>query len=220
MASKNYENKKQETTEIVTYVRTIDDVKTVIGHAKLDSGELRPLTQVLYMGESTPDYRLLELTPEVAQALREGSELVFRGKRDDRAVLCTSDATFEAKEAETSNSLLLIPGLKFPAEIPAADGSDRILERKEIVGVFYEYIELRKSTPRLGRLRSLLVPYAGPELERDDDTTQSFTTESLLESGGAQMSREELDVALRELTAFQVDGTRKELIYLQSIQYH
>lgn len=64
------------------------------------------------------------------------NRVVFRGAREDKAVLCTDDKTFEVKEAETSNSLLLIPTLKL-AEECSEDSSenDRPLEDKE-VGLF------------------------------------------------------------------------------------
>jgi len=35
--------------------------------------------------------------------------LVIRGSETDSAVLCTANETFEIKEAETSNSLLILP---------------------------------------------------------------------------------------------------------------
>jgi len=40
--------------------------------------------------------------------------VVLRGDRDDNAVLCTKDTTFELKVAETSNTLMLTPSLSDP----------------------------------------------------------------------------------------------------------
>ena len=40
--------------------------------------------------------------------------VVLRGDRDDNAVVCTKDTTFELKVAETSNTLLLTPSLSNP----------------------------------------------------------------------------------------------------------
>jgi sister chromatid cohesion protein DCC1 len=59
--------------------------------------------------------------------------VVFRGTRDDKAVLCTENKTFEVKEAETSNSLLLLPNLKFANDCQKVmvDGS-RLLEDTEV----------------------------------------------------------------------------------------
>jgi hypothetical protein len=42
--------------------------------------------------------------------------LVFRGEANDHAVLCTDCSTFEIKEAETSNSLLIFEELSFPEQ--------------------------------------------------------------------------------------------------------
>ena len=44
------------------------------------------------------------------------SSLSVRGMKSDSAVLCTSDESFEMKEAETSNSLLLLPQCQFTAQ--------------------------------------------------------------------------------------------------------
>lgn len=44
------------------------------------------------------------------------SRVVLRGERDDNAVLCTKDTTFELKVAETSNTLLLMPSLNDPTK--------------------------------------------------------------------------------------------------------
>lgn len=59
--------------------------------------------------------------------------VVFRGARTDKAVLCTDENTFEVKEAETSNSLLLLPKLKLAEESQSVDnGSLRSLEEREV----------------------------------------------------------------------------------------
>jgi len=42
--------------------------------------------------------------------------LSVRGLKSDSAVLCTRDESFEVKEAETSNSLLLLPHCQFTAQ--------------------------------------------------------------------------------------------------------
>lgn len=40
--------------------------------------------------------------------------MVFKGDRKESAVLCTETKTYDVKEAETSNSILLLPELTFP----------------------------------------------------------------------------------------------------------
>lgn len=42
--------------------------------------------------------------------------VVFKGDQNESAVLCTESKTYDVKEAETSNSILLLPELKFPDE--------------------------------------------------------------------------------------------------------
>ena len=55
----------------------------------------------------------IRMFPIMRQALTI-SRVVLRGDRDDNAVLCTNDKTFELKVAETSNTLLLTPSLSDP----------------------------------------------------------------------------------------------------------
>lgn len=42
--------------------------------------------------------------------------MVFKGDQKESAVLCTKTKTYDVKEAETSNSILLLPELTFPDE--------------------------------------------------------------------------------------------------------
>lgn len=42
--------------------------------------------------------------------------MVFKGDHKESAVLCTKTKTYDVKEAETSNSILLLPELTFPDE--------------------------------------------------------------------------------------------------------
>jgi hypothetical protein len=56
----------------------------------------------------------MEVPSRLADVLTEGQTLVIRGDGDDSAVLCSGDLTFDLKEAETSNSFLLLEGLKYP----------------------------------------------------------------------------------------------------------
>ena len=56
---------------------------------------------------------------------------MFRGQKTDKAVLCTKNKTFDIKEAETSNSLLIIPKLKFAEDI-SSELAERDIEDKEV----------------------------------------------------------------------------------------
>ncbi|KAG8332275.1 Sister chromatid cohesion protein DCC1 [Homalodisca vitripennis] len=118
------------------YVRTPEDVKVMIKHAKLEEKDIKPITQAIYFTNRTEeDYKLLEINPLVISALKEGQKVVFRGARDDKAVLCTEDKTFEVKEAETSNSLLLLPELKLAEDCKGDDEDVRQLEERKLFSI-------------------------------------------------------------------------------------
>lgn len=55
--------------------------------------------------------------------------MVFKGGKEESAVLCTETKTYDVKEAETSNSILLLPELAFPDE---ESNSDELISRKVI----------------------------------------------------------------------------------------
>ncbi|KAK9511157.1 hypothetical protein O3M35_005770 [Rhynocoris fuscipes] len=188
-----------------SYQRTIEDVEVVISHAKLDVNELRPLSQVIYFAKKVENYKFLELDPDVHGSLNEGCRVMFKGEPNDSVVLCTKDKTYEVKEAETSNSLLLIPGMKFVEDVPATK-SERQLEFKEIVGIFHDYYEIKKIKPRLSRLRTLLnrKPYKGKELEEDEQLVDYYSTEDLLKH--VQASEDEIKQGLKEIDAFCLNG--------------
>jgi Sister chromatid cohesion protein Dcc1 len=56
----------------------------------------------------------MEVPARLIDVLTEGQTLVIRGDGADSAVLCSGDTTFDLKEAETSNSFLLLEGLHYP----------------------------------------------------------------------------------------------------------
>ncbi|BES87216.1 Sister chromatid cohesion protein [Nesidiocoris tenuis] len=204
--------------EGAAYERTLEDVNSVINHAKLSRADLKSTSQVLYFSSDFPNYKLLECDQTILQHLTAGQELYIRGRPSDRAVVCTKDNTFDLREAETSNSLLLVPGLKMVDELDLVNNENSAegrIEKKSIVGVYHEYFELKKVRPLLNRLRIMLMskPYSGPENEntnqegengqnRDDLKTYSF--EELLEE--VQASEKELTGFLKELEAVEIDG--------------
>lgn len=64
-----------------SYCRTVEDVQTVIQHAKLLEGDLQPLTQVLSFAPRTEDqgkYRFLELDPTLLSNLQRGQRYLFQ----------------------------------------------------------------------------------------------------------------------------------------------
>lgn len=58
------------------YVRTAEDVRKVIEHAKLSVDDLRPNVQPIYFGEKFENYKLLELDQQILSDLKRGQTCV------------------------------------------------------------------------------------------------------------------------------------------------
>lgn len=58
------------------YIRTDEDVRKVIEHAKLSIDTLKPIFQPIYFGEQFESYKLLELDENVLSDLKCGSTYV------------------------------------------------------------------------------------------------------------------------------------------------
>ncbi|KAJ7405005.1 TATA-box binding protein associated factor 2 [Willisornis vidua] len=119
--------------------------------------------------------------------LRRPPSLVIRGEKDEQAVLCSKDKTYDMKIADTSNMLLFIPGCKTPEQLNADPSScniihsqasnslslQRIFQKVQdvphetpqdyseskalIAGFSNNYWELRRCRPKLKKLRKLLM---------------------------------------------------------------
>lgn len=57
-------------------------------------------------------------------------------------MLCTSTRTYEVKEAEISNSWLLVPNLKLSQATSTQEATERIVESKTITKIFNSYYEV------------------------------------------------------------------------------
>ncbi|VVC28265.1 Sister chromatid cohesion protein Dcc1 [Cinara cedri] len=196
-------SQNSQSSQNSTYVRTAEDVQKVIEHAKLSVDNLRPNVQNIYFGEKFENYKLLELDEHILSDLKCGSTVVFKGDRKESAVLCTETKTYDVKEAETSNSILLLPELTFPDE----ESSNTELSSRKVVGIFHTYYEVKSCKPRLKKLRNLLekCSYKGSELEHTVlETNEMFTFEHL--SAIIQASDVQLKNALLDMGAFQING--------------
>ena len=85
--------------EPLLFERSMEDVSTMVGHAKLLEGDLLPVSQVIsftntLMGDNI---KLLEVSSDVADSLQSGNVLIMRGEEGDNSVLCSQDKTFEIK---------------------------------------------------------------------------------------------------------------------------
>jgi len=185
------------------FERSLEDVSTMVGHAKLMEGDLLPVSQVIsftntLMGDNI---KLLEVTPDVADSLQSGDVLTMRGEEGDNSVLCSSNKTFELKEAETSNSLLLLPEISFPDQI--AGSETRRLDWGSVTGIFHKYLELVEVRPKLRKMKEILseTPYT-EDSKKTGQTGPSFT--DLLDK--VQASEEELKEALKQFECLELDG--------------
>ncbi|XP_026728333.1 sister chromatid cohesion protein DCC1 [Trichoplusia ni] len=171
--------------------RTPEEVRKIIKTAKLQESELTEITQVLRFPEPAKqnnNLRLMLLDDVLLKEIEAGNELLFKGDQDENVVLCTNNKTYDVKEAETSNSLLLVPELLFAASTgldetlannsmedsdtsfdksnsslnkstESDDGKPpRKLEHKDIINTFFTYYEVKPCKPRLTKLRKLLDP--------------------------------------------------------------
>lgn len=64
-------------------MRTLDDVKTMIEHAKLNVNNLTGITQTIYFSsevDESNDFKLLELNSHLSSAIEEGQTISFKGR--------------------------------------------------------------------------------------------------------------------------------------------
>nr|XP_028592065.1 sister chromatid cohesion protein DCC1 [Podarcis muralis] len=190
-------------------MRSREEVDATLHVAKLDPAELLPAAQCLSFSAQAADAgecRLLQLEPELCAELEAGRSLVIRGDRDEHAVLCSKDKTYDMKIADTSNTLLFIPGCETPEQLGIIKTASNILYT-QIAGFSNNYWELRRCRPKLKKLKKLLMenPYEGPDSENERSSTKSkYTTEELLDQ--VQASEEEIMDQLKVLKACQIEG--------------
>lgn len=171
------------------------------------------------------------------QQIRCGQTLHFKGGLNEKVVLCTAEKTYDVKAAEISNSLLLVPELKFgaatstsPLKSPRTGNNnsmdrslndsndddlevDRILEQRKVLKIFHEYLECREIRPRFRKLGDLLqlTRYSGPESEEFIDRKLLFTYEQLLDT--IQCSRQQFSEGLLLYRAISLEG------YIRMLEY-
>ncbi|XP_044277436.1 sister chromatid cohesion protein DCC1 [Varanus komodoensis] len=189
-------------------MRSREEVDATLQVAKVNPAELLPVVQCLSFcaQEDAADHYLLQLEPELCAELEAGHSLVIRGDREEHAVLCSKDKTYDMKIADTSNTLLIIPTCKTTEQLSACDSTSNILHT-QIAGFSKTFWELRRCQPKLKKLKKLLMenPYEGPDSEQERTSTKSkYTTEDLLEQ--VQASEEEIMHQLLILKACQIKG--------------
>lgn len=160
------------------------------------------------------NFRFLELDKHLTETLTEGQLVYIKGDDDEDAILCTDSRTYEVVETETSNSLLLLEGIKFVDEIGSVE-SERGISKVTVHGIFYDYLEPKPGKPRLAKLNRLLnkTVYRGPEHESEIPQDDLVTFEDLVDT--IQASRLELEQALQSLHVVTIKGN----VRLLSFQY-
>lgn len=188
-----------------TISRDFEAIDKVVKHAKLEPEGLLPVSQTIYFGDELLDqeeYKLIEVDKNIADMLEnEESSLVFRGDDDDVAVLCTKDKTYDIKEAETSNGILLLDGLSSDKDIRDESLESRQIRSRFVVGIFHRYLELTPAKPRLNRLWEMLsnVFFNGTNID------EAGASESKL-LDFVQCSQDELHKELKSIDACHFKG--------------
>ncbi|XP_052519830.1 sister chromatid cohesion protein DCC1-like [Budorcas taxicolor] len=187
--------------------RTRAEVDATLQTAKLDAAELLTTAHCLCFGPAAAgDMCLLELEPALCRRLQAGHSLEIRGDKDEQAVLCSEDKTYDLKVADTSNMLFFIPGCKIPEQLKMEETHSNIIHT-EIFGFSNNYWELRRCRPKLKKLKKLLMEntYEGPGSEKEKDSSHlKYTTEDLLDQ--IQASEEEIMTQLQVLNACEIGG--------------
>ncbi|XP_062483091.1 sister chromatid cohesion protein DCC1 isoform X1 [Pezoporus occidentalis] len=189
-------------------MRNRAEVDATLQTAKVNPAELLPVVHCLSFGPQAAagGCCLLQLEPGLCAEIEAGCSLVIRGEKDEKAVLCSKDKTYDMKIADTSNMLLFVPGCKTPEQLNADQASCNIIH-SQIAGFSNNYWELRRCRPKLKKLRKLLMedPYGGPDSQKDQASTFSkYTTEDLLSL--IQASEEEILHHLQVIDACKIEG--------------
>ncbi|XP_077207712.1 sister chromatid cohesion protein DCC1 isoform X1 [Paroedura picta] len=188
-------------------MRSREEVDATLQVAKVDPAELLPAAQCLSFSAQADaaDCYLLQLEPELCAELEAGRSLVIRGDKEEHAVLCSKNQTYDMKIADTSNMLLFIPACETPEQL-CPDTPPSVIYT-QIAGFSNNYWELRRCRPKLKKLKKLLMesPYEGPDEEKEKTSTNpKYTTDALLDQ--IQASEEEIMQQLEVLKACQVEG--------------
>ena len=121
------------------------------------------------------EIKLLEVSKDIANSLTRGDVLTIRGGEEENAVICSREKTYDMKEAETSNSLMLVPQIVLPDAI-TTPGS-RTLSFSSVSGIFHKYLELIEIRPRLRKMKDLLMKNPYNEDARRDEVRGNVSRE-------------------------------------------
>ncbi|XP_018314425.1 sister chromatid cohesion protein DCC1 isoform X2 [Mycetomoellerius zeteki] len=188
-------------------VRVKENVCEILELAGIKESDLNTMTQCLYsMQDQVNDMILLEVDEDILKGLNQEDALSFRGNKHDNTMLCTQTRTYEVREAEISNSWLLVPNLKLGKATDIKEVAERTIERHNVKKIFNLYYEVKETKPDLIRLSSLLnsSSFNGLEYESTIDQNALYSWERL--QNELQASDEELKQALSDFLIAEING--------------
>ncbi|GMR31775.1 hypothetical protein PMAYCL1PPCAC_01970, partial [Pristionchus mayeri] len=184
---------KNNLENVVEYFKLVKEIENI-------KGEIQQFQFVSPF--PSKEYRLIEVPPAMLDAFERGESFAFRGDADENAVLCTETRTYDVKETETSNTLLLTPKIAVGDQVC---GGLPTLTIREIPTMKSHYLELKElSFVSKMRLREILK-----ENELSDWLTdgceKKWSLDALLDS--VRMSEGELMETLKEWPVAQIEGS-------------
>ncbi|CAI5727151.1 unnamed protein product [Peronospora destructor] len=152
-------------------------------------------------------YKLLQLNPEMEQALTTGRKVFIVGARDTRAVLCTEDKSYFIKKEDTSNLRLLTTHTDWSG--PEQTMTTRTIQ---VSGAARFHYLLEHKVPDATQLRALLLesPYVKPRHDATESQVKRaklhnlYSTRDLVDI--LQVSEHEVLTMLKEIHAFEEAG--------------
>ncbi|XP_076411881.1 sister chromatid cohesion protein DCC1 isoform X2 [Peromyscus maniculatus bairdii] len=186
--------------------RTREEVDATLQVAKLNAAELLPTVHCLSFGPGTSgaatgDFCLLELDPALCQQLEAGHSFVIRGDKDEQAVLCSRDKTYDLKIADTSNMLLFIPGCKTPDQLKREETQSNIVHTEYTTEDLLDQIQASEEEimAQLQVLNACEIGGYWRILEFDYEIKLLNHITQLVDSESWSFSRVPLNVCLQEL---------------------
>lgn len=215
--------------------RSESDVFELLGHVSSGTQNFLKSAQLVTLSDNPfdQDTHLLEITPALADQLLQSNEFSANIKSEDgdygdsAAFLCNTTTTQRFLEAETSNSLFLVPDLKIPT-IPldkfwSVDES-RVTKCTvaSIKSVYLELLSIR--APSLRKLKQRLLPATFADHIEENGAENSefnefFTFEELYSL--VPCSQVELLYAMDRLNVFLWKGRCRlfQLDYLSRVSF-
>ena len=154
--------------------RSLESSFRVVSLAKLDPVSLQPQCQAIRFAasqeepeQSNDKLTLMEVTSEVADQLEQGIPFVFRGDANDWVMLASPTAVYDIKEAETSNSLLLVKDILDNDHCKEELNENNIAlnaHQVKVLKTFFRYLEMKPTKPAWQKLYKLLGMWPNVQL--------------------------------------------------------